>query len=166
LGSDKEGMDDSNQIMEAMLRQQVQATENQVMAAAPTPIKKKYFDDVAATNQLEAEKKRLKAQLEHTELLIAKENVILKLIELQACHVEDTNDYMGGSTADSAPDNYNDDVNIEVVGASKSEDTVNEDGIIKCSWPVFQGNIHPPKNCRGVVTLESENGEVVVVKTC
>jgi hypothetical protein len=134
--------------MEAMLRQQVQASEHQVMAAAPTPIKKKYFADIAATKQLEAEKKRLKAELEHAELLIAKENAMSKLFELQARHVEELTDF----SADFTPDPYDDDGVVEVIGASKTEDTVNEEGIIECSWPVCQGNIHPPENCRAVVT--------------
>jgi hypothetical protein len=138
----KKGMDDSNRIMEAMLRQQVQASEHQVMVAAPRPIKKKYFADIAATNQLEAEKKRLKVELEHAELLIAKENAMSKLFELQARHVEETTDF----SADFTPDPFDDDGVVEVIGASKTEDTVNEEGIIECSWPVCQGNIHPPEN--------------------
>ena len=47
--------------------------KHQVMSSAPSPMKKRYFEDVMAANALEADTKCQKAELEQQLLLIAKE---------------------------------------------------------------------------------------------
>ncbi len=46
---------------------------HQVMSSAPSPMKKRYFEDVMAANALEVATEPQKADLELQQLLIAKE---------------------------------------------------------------------------------------------
>ena len=63
--------------MEAMAR-------HQVMSSAPSPQKKKYFEDVMVANALDAQNQRQKAELEQQQLLIAAERAKVEMLELQA----------------------------------------------------------------------------------
>ena len=56
---------------------------HQVMSSGPSPMKNRYFEDVMATNALEAATKRQKAKLEQQQVLIAKERADIELMELQ-----------------------------------------------------------------------------------
>ena len=71
-----ENLVNANRNMEAMVR-------HQIMSSAPSPQKKKYFEDVMVANTLEAQNKRMKAELEQQQLLIAAERARVELMELQ-----------------------------------------------------------------------------------
>jgi hypothetical protein len=110
--------------MEALMK-------HQLMSSAPSPIKKKYFDDIMSTNALEATNKRQKAELEQQRMMIEKEKAAVELLELQSRKAALTNSATASIDAGST--------------ASLSEDT----GTIsyQCSWPDCNGNSHPPDKC-------------------
>ena len=56
--------------------------KHQVMSLAPSPMKKKYFDDVYAANIMEANTKKQRLELEQLRLDIEKEELTVKKMEL------------------------------------------------------------------------------------
>ena len=56
--------------------------QHQIMAMAPSPLKKKYFDDLMAANALNAKNKRQKLELEQQKLLLEEEELKVRQLEL------------------------------------------------------------------------------------
>eukprot|EP00956_Cyclotella_meneghiniana_P023785 scaffold46922_cov39-Cyclotella_meneghiniana.AAC.1 len=56
--------------------------QHQIMAMAPSPLKKKYFDDLMAANALNARNKKQKLELEQQKLLMEEEELKVRQLEL------------------------------------------------------------------------------------
>jgi hypothetical protein len=108
--------------MEALMK-------HQLMASAPSPVKKKYFDDIISANAMEATNKRQKAELDQQRMMIEKEKAAVELLELQSRKAALTNEANMSS--------------IEPSGNPASQ----SNGTDKCSWPDCYGNSHPPEKC-------------------
>ena len=146
---------------------------HQVMSSAPSPMKKRYFEDMMATNALEAATKHQKAELEQQQLLIAKEKAEVELMELQnhkkaasiagalmdvnGCNgVNACNGVMTGNddSADASSAKYagNANVNGNTTTAGSELVTGNHTSaegadVPLCSWPICKGLMAYPIGC-------------------
>ena len=122
----------TNQFMACNQTLQSMATHT-MMASAPSPMKKKYYEDFFQSQQLETHNQRMRAEVESNKLKLAKEQQEIELMEaankkkallLAAASVE----------SDEVPNNSDDDLDdrklpeLPVLNSNPK--------IIRCSWPV------------------------------
>ena len=99
-----------------------------MMASAPSPMKKKYYEDFFQTQQLELHNQRMRAEVESNKLKLAKEQQEIELMEAATKKKA----LLLASVESNSSDDDSEDSN-KLPGLPESNANPN---IIRCSWPV------------------------------